>query len=129
MIDEFGKVSEAKGKRPRRPIIEKRLSEHVDGLASAVSTSECLLYQSHLDTAKRILARWQGGESESALKSSLEAERVLLLSESLPGKEAELVGRTFGDLCRTLGIQLKIKFKMSSIPKHHFPFDPVDGLD
>jgi hypothetical protein len=86
--------------------IEKLIRRYADVLLDAETATEQSggPYSGHRATASRILARWEGGESESALREALRVELRLYGSESLTGRKAYEVGKAFGDLCRALDV-------------------------
>jgi hypothetical protein len=93
-----------------RPRVEQQLVNYVDVLTSATATCECpetqREYEERLQIANQLLAHWRGGSSESFLKGALMLELGLYESSRLSGREAEYVGRAFGELCRTVRVAI-----------------------
>jgi hypothetical protein len=91
-----------------RVVLEERLAEYIAALQSALASTEFSVarnvYRERLDSARNILARWRGGESEASLKAALQVELYLFRAVGLCGREAESVSRAFGLVCRALGV-------------------------
>ena len=89
-----------------RPAVERLLQAYVDALASVAGGLAARTapheYLAHFDTARNLLARWQGGESEADLKAALEVELGGYRAHPPSGQAAENVGAAFVALCRAV---------------------------
>lgn len=87
--------------------VERCLLTYVAALGAALKESttgiEQRQYPPRLKRARYLLARWQGGERERDLRAALKIELGSYQAAPPPGQHAELVGRAFGHLCRTVG--------------------------
>jgi hypothetical protein len=90
-----------------RLLVERLLQAYVQALEATQAPAAGRVrheYASHYDTARNLLARWQGGESEARLHSAVEVELSSYRIDPPGGKQAELIGAAFGDVCRAVGV-------------------------
>jgi len=90
-----------------RSSVERVLQEYVDALESAslrTLSRDRYEYQPHYGTARNLLARWQGGESEECLRAAVVGVLADYRTNPPPGSHAEVVGAAFGAVCRTVGV-------------------------
>jgi hypothetical protein len=93
-----------------RITVECLLKAYAGALMSAIDTAllidACEALQAHLVTTHRLLARWQGGESEAALKAALQTEMHLYQAEALALPDVKSVARAFRHCCRAVGVTM-----------------------
>lgn len=83
-------------------LLERYIRALESGAASYHGNAEKIACADHQRTAENLLARWQGGCSLESVRDALAAEWCLLTADRLGGAEAEEIGRTFGDLRRSV---------------------------
>ena len=90
-----------------RRLIERLLQAYVQALEATQTPAAGRVryeYASHYDTARNLLARWQGGESEARLQAAVEIELSSYRTDPPGGQQAEMIGAAFGDVCRAVGV-------------------------
>jgi hypothetical protein len=89
-----------------RPSVEGLLQAYAEALEATqtpAAGSARYEYQAGSATARNLLARWRGGESEERLKAAVEIELVGYRANPPAGRQGELIGAAFGAVCRAVG--------------------------